>query len=80
LKKRYCQLSKFDPKHRSLARVPLEKWSRDEVEEWLVHRSGLELPNPNDTAREIYAASRNGEPRCVKEALQEFFRSYHGGA
>ena len=80
LKERYCQLSQFDPKHRSLARVPLEKWSRDEVEEWLVHRSGLELPNPYDTAREIYAASRNGEPRCVKEALQEFFRSYHGGA
>ena len=79
LEKRYCQLSKFDPRHPSLARVPLEKWSRDEVEEWLLYRSGLELPNRDDTAREIYAASRNGEPRCVKEALQEFFRSYHGG-
>jgi hypothetical protein len=80
LKKRYCQLSKFDPRHPSLARVPLEKWSRDEVAVWLVHRSGLELPNLDDTVHKIYAASRNGEPRCVKEALQEFFRSYHGGA
>ena len=79
LKKRYCQLSKFDPRHPSLARVPLEKWSCKEVNAWLVHHSGLELPNLDDTAREIYAASRNGEPRCVKEALQEFFRSYHGG-
>ncbi len=80
LKERYCQLSQFDPRHRSLARVPLEKWSCEEVNAWLVHHSGLELPNLDDTAREIYAASRNGEPRCVKEALQEFFRSYYGGA
>ena len=84
LEKRYCQLSKFDPRHPSLARVPLEKWSRDEVEEWLLYRSGLELPNRDDTAREIYAASRNGEPMRVIAALRELFREhgniYHGGA
>ena len=83
LEKRYCQLSKFDPRHPSLARVPLEKWSRDEVEEWLLYRSGLELPNRDDTAREIYAASRNGEPMRVIAALRELFREhgniYHGG-
>lgn len=84
LKERYCQLSQFDPKHRSLAWVPLEKWSRDEVAVWLVHHSGLELPNRDDTAREIYAASRNGEPMRVIAALRELFREhgniYYGGA
>ena len=83
LKKRYCQLSRFDPEHRSLARVPLEKWSRDEVAEWLVHHSGLELANLDDTVHKIYAGSWNGEPMRVKAALQELFREheniYHGG-
>jgi len=83
LKERYCRLSRFDPEHRSLARVPLEKWSREDVNAWLVHHSGLKLPNSGVKADEIYAASRNGEPVWVKAALQELFREheniYHGG-
>jgi len=83
LKERYCQLSQFDPEHRSLARVPLEKWSREEVHAWLVHHSGLELPNLDDTVHKIYAGSWNGEPMRVIAALQELFREheniYHGG-
>ena len=84
LEKRYCQLSKFDPRHPSLARVPLEKWSRDEVAEWLVHRSGLKLPNLDDAVHKTYADSCNGEPMQVRAGLQELFREhgniYHGGA
>jgi inactive STAND/Effector-associated domain 9 len=87
LRERYCLLRKFDPVQRPLARVPLAPWRQEEIEEWLVHHSGLAehwaAPKLAATVHAIFVASRNGEPLRVKSELQKLFyqhwNPYTGG-
>jgi hypothetical protein len=80
LRERYCLLRRFDPVQRPLARLPLAAWSRDEIEEWLVHHSGLAghwaAPELADTVHTLFVASRNGEPLRVISELRELFNQH----
>jgi|GEM_PF-2294882 len=80
LRERYCLLRRFDPVRHPLARVPLAPWSRDEIEDWLVHYSGLaenwSASTLVDKVHGIYVASRNGEPLRVKSELQKLFNQH----
>lgn len=80
LKERYCPLRSFEPAQRQFARLPLTPWGKDEIEEWLVHHSGLtdgmSTQTLDDLVHAIFIASRNGVPWRVKDELAKRFRQY----
>jgi hypothetical protein len=80
LKERYCPLRRFDPVQRPLARLPLTAWSKDDIEDWLVHHSGFtehwSTAMLAEKVNAIYNGSFEGKPIHVVPELRDLFNQH----
>jgi hypothetical protein len=66
-----CKKNNFDG--RKILALHLEKWTEEEIADWLINFSGLDLPpvQIQRAAKAIYKVSK-GQPRSVEAELKEF--------
>lgn len=64
-----CGRHEFD--NEKVLELPLQKWSRDEIKEWLQYFSGWKAQDIEELAGTIYASSSRGLPALVYKALDK---------
>jgi hypothetical protein len=65
----YCTTyKKFDGQ--KIAKLPLKKWTVEEIQHWLEDYSGMPIDKCETRARKIYAKSMKGIPQLVVTALE----------